>query len=66
MRMADRDTYKFAIVSMVRGYHEYQSVWSAVVREELQCSTSVDRLIGLKYLKSTTMYLYVRRLKTAN
>ena len=33
--MADRDTYKF--VSMVHGYLEYRSVWSAVVGEELQC-----------------------------
>ena len=32
--MADRDTYEF--VSMVRGYHEYRSVWFAVVGEELQ------------------------------
>jgi len=32
--MANRDTSEF--VSMVRGYHEYQSVWSAVVGEELQ------------------------------
>ena len=28
-------TYKF--VSMVRSYREYQSIWSAVVREELSC-----------------------------
>ena len=34
-RMADRDAYEF--VSMVRSYHEYQSVWSAVFGEELQC-----------------------------
>ena len=34
-RMADRIAYEF--VSMVRGYHEYRSVWSAVVGEELQC-----------------------------
>ena len=33
--MADRDTYEFA--SMVCGYHEYRSVWSTVVGEELQC-----------------------------
>ena len=30
--MADNE-----FVSMVRGYHEYQSVWSAIVGEELQC-----------------------------
>ena len=33
--MADIDTYKF--VSMPRGYHQYQSIWSAVVGEELPC-----------------------------
>ena len=40
MRMADRDTYEF--VSMVRSYHEYRSVWSAVVGEELQCRIELN------------------------
>ena len=29
------DTYEF--ISMARGYHQYQSIWSAVVGEELPC-----------------------------
>ena len=32
LEMADIDTYEF--VSMARGYHQYQSIWSAVVGEE--------------------------------
>ena len=35
IRMADHNTYEF--VSMACSYHEYQSLWSAVVGEELQC-----------------------------
>ena len=31
--MADVDTYEF--VTMACGYHQYQSIWSAVVGEEL-------------------------------
>ena len=31
--MADIDTYEF--VTMACGYHQYQSIWSAVVGEEL-------------------------------
>ena len=33
--MIDIDTYEF--VSMARGYHQYQSIWSAVIGEELPC-----------------------------
>ena len=33
--MADIDTYEFD--SMVRGYHQYQSIWSTVVGQELPC-----------------------------
>ena len=54
MRMADRDTYEF--VSMVRGYHEYRSAWSAVVGEELQCrielSNPHDLLVAVAVCKS--------------
>ena len=102
--MADRDTYELEFVSMVQGYHEYRSVWSAVVGEELQCKIglsnphdllaiavcksdgvavdstfllatsmeddgtiserglgrgSVDRLIGLKYLRSAILQTHV-------
>ena len=31
--MADIDTYEF--ITMACGYHQYQSIWSAVVGEEL-------------------------------
>ena len=33
--MVDIDTYEFD--SMVCGYHQYQSIWSTVVGEELPC-----------------------------
>ena len=35
LKMAEIDTYEFD--SMVHGYHQYQSIWSTVVGEELQC-----------------------------
>ena len=43
--MANRDTYEF--VSMVRGYHEYRSVWSAVVGEEFQCRIELSNSYDL-------------------
>ena len=43
--MANRDMYEF--VSIFRGYHECQSVWSAAVGEELQCRIELSNPQGL-------------------
>jgi len=51
--MAGHDTYEF--VSMVHAYHEYQSVWSAVVGEELQYRIELSNpldLFGVAICKS--------------
>ena len=45
LAMADIDTYEF--VSMARSYHQYQSIWSAVVGEELPCRIELSNLHNL-------------------
>ena len=56
------DTYEF--VSMVRGYHEYQSIWSAVIREELPCRIELSNphdLFAIAICKSDVVVGHVPR-----
>ena len=56
------DTYEF--VSVVRDYHEYQSIWSAVVREELPCRNELSNphdLFAVAICKSDIVVGHVPR-----
>ena len=60
--MADINTYQF--VSMACGYHQYQNIWSAVVREELPCRIALHNpydLFAVAICKSDIVVGHVQK-----
>ncbi len=54
----------FEVEAMVRGYHEYQEVWAAVLGDQLQCGRETDNLhdfYAVAVLKSGQIVGYVLR-----
>lgn len=43
--MADRAS--FSVEAMVRGYHTYKDIWTAVLGEELLCKREVDNRVDV-------------------